>query len=112
MTLLDLTPDLIFRITGDPAIYTQAPFLLPIQKPALSLNARFRGACTNCAKAAKHRAAIQLANAFSALVVAESDKTPNALPALRGAIHAILHTPDSPIQLRYFKAGKESLLSF
>jgi hypothetical protein len=112
MTILELNPDLVFRVTGDPAVYAQAPFLLPMQKPALNLAARFRGACTSCAKNAKRQAAMQMANAFSSLVLAESAKSPNALPELHKAVHAILRTPDSPIQIRYFKDGKEALFSF
>jgi hypothetical protein len=112
MTILDLNPDLAFRVTGDPAVYVQAPFLLPMQKPALSLAAKFHKVCTKCAKAAKYKAAVQMANAFSALVLTESTKSPNALPALRAAIHAILRTPDSPVQIHYFKDGKEATFSF
>jgi hypothetical protein len=112
MTVLELDPALILRITGDPALYVQVPFLGPMQKPALSLAARFRNACTGCARAARGRAAVQLSGAFTSLVLAESAQTPNKIIELKATINKLLGTAHTDILIRYSKNGKAAEFRF
>lgn len=112
MTVLELTPLLILRLGGDPALYVQAPFLGPMKKPALSLAARFKNVCTTCMKNARDKAADQMAGAFASLVLAESAQTPNRLPALKEAINRLLGTQHVEIMLRYRKDGRGEELLF
>lgn len=90
-TVLTLTPEIIFKLSADPAIYKEAPFLAPMEKSALGVHAKLRGRCGGCNRKAVIQVAYNIANAFVRLIVDEQPKPGNKLPQLKAAINRVLN---------------------
>lgn len=101
--IIHLTPKIVWRITADPAIYTQAPFLKPIKNAALALHTRLKSGagCSGCVQNAVDQVSVQLANAFSKLTVDESRKKPNALGSLKEVMGKILNLKLKEVRIQY-----------
>ena len=110
MNILNLTPDLVMRVTGDPALYTVVDFLEPMREEALKLTAKFVG-CPSCQRPAYLRAAALLGGALARLCLeAPAEK----LPLLRVRIVQIINVQDvDRVMLSYTRAdGVKSELVF
>lgn len=102
MNVIAISPEIVLRITRDLGLYTEAPFLTPIQAPAMSIAAKFANVrCKGCARTAMLNAAKPLSNAFTKLLRDESARTPNSLGALKTAMSRILNTPLDEVRVAY-----------
>lgn len=111
--ILELTTQIVIRISGDPALYVAAPFLEPMRKPALSLHQKYRDPhCPKCVQDAKFKAFQAVANAMTALLTAEAAQAPNRLAAFKDVVRKILNMPVDQVVVRYKKAGKDAELQF
>ena len=99
---INLDAEMIGRLTEDPALYVEVPFLLPMKTTALSVHKKLPRNCTSCQKVARRRALKSLANAFSRLTLDESKRSPNGLPRLRSyTLRRFALAPSTPITLQY-----------
>lgn len=102
MAELTLTKDQIIKITSEPSVFKEFPFLGPIKEPALKLALRLSSAgCTACTRRALEPTIVAMGGAFCRLVVDESKKTPNSIAAFRTKVLSILPIPDQPVRLSY-----------
>ena len=110
--VLELTVSVITRISGDPALYQNAPFLSAMESAALNLHHKYRGICTNCMKAAKEKAFSAIANAMISLLVSEKAKPANGLQAFKAVVGRIMHMQLHEISARYQLNGQTVELRF
>ena len=87
---MELTHDHIFRLTADPALYAEVPFLAPLKTPALQLHEQVKKYCRHCNKAPLRMAKNYLAGELAKLLLAEAKKQPNQLPQFKKTVAAIL----------------------
>lgn len=111
MNVVYLGRDIILRLIGQPEFYTQVPFMAPIQGPGMRL-AKQNAKCASCARHQLEPVMRSMDAAFTRLVVEESKKQPNSIPALKAAINGILHSPVEEIRLSYNDNGKPAELVF
>jgi len=112
MTILELNSEKLFKVAGDFAVYTAAPFLEPMKNSALSAAAKYRG-CKECQKPAYLRVARSVGAAFVRLTL---DGDPAYYPALKAAIFSILnvhpsYAPDL-VSMNYVQNGEQRQLTF
>lgn len=112
-SIVELTTQIVIRISGDPALYSAAPFLEPMRKPALNLHQKYRDPhCPKCVQEAKIQAFKAVANAMTSLLVAEHAQTPNRLAAFKQAAGNILNMKVDQILVTYKQGGKDAVLQF
>jgi hypothetical protein len=102
---LDITPEVILKITAHPSLYTEAPFLNPMRDSALNVHRKMAGKCTRCQRKAYLEAGKAMMRAFARLVEAEYAKAANGLPKMKEAIGKLLNSQFSEIRLVYIPAG-------
>ena len=110
--VLELTVPVITRISGDPALYQNAPFLSAMESATLNLHRKYRSVCTNCMKAAREKAFAAVANAMISLLVAEKAKPDNGLQGFKAAVGRIMRMPLHEISARYQLNGQTVELRF
>jgi hypothetical protein len=102
----DLDADTIMRLTADPALFVEAPFLLPMQGPVSRLHTLFAARPPTCcaAKEAWDRSKRSVAAAVASLVETEVDggRMPHAFAA---AVVRLLGSPASVVQLTVERKG-------
>jgi len=69
MSTLALDGEKIFKVAGDPATYTAAPFLAPIKPTALKYAAKYRDGCKTCHRPQYLKIVRAIASAFTKLTV-------------------------------------------
>lgn len=111
-TSLVLTGDHVMKITAEPDVYKQAPFLFPMRDSALKLHARFGKHCSACMRGSYIKASRALGAALGTLIMTEAAKQPNQLPAFRAAICSVLKEPCDQIVVVYVVNGKKQQLAF
>jgi hypothetical protein len=112
MNVLDLKPLIALRIAGDPALYAEAPFLAPMQEAAMRVARKFGRGCADCQKPARDTAGRQVASAMAALIMAESNSSPNGLNAFKEVVRRILNTKFDQVLIRYLKDGQQQVFQF
>lgn len=99
---INLDAEMIGRVTVDPALYVEAPFLLPIKDSALNIHKKLPSNCRTCQKAARRRALKSLAGAFQRLTLEASRQAPESLTQLRSYVLRRFDLPSgTPITLQY-----------
>jgi len=112
MTSVNLDANMVSRLTEDPALYVEVPFLTPMKGTALSIHRKLPRHCKACHKGARTRAMNALSNAFGRLVVDESKRDPNGLPKLRFYVtRRFALKPGTPITLQYTENGQNVVLN-
>ena len=101
MTVLEVTPEVVLKLTAQPSFYAEAPFLGPMRDSALSAHRKLAGRCTNCNRKALMELAKALTRAFISLTVAEVAKTPNGLMRMKAAMCKLLNTQFEEVRLTY-----------
>lgn len=102
---INLDADMIGRLTADPALYVEVPFLLLMKDAALSIHSKLPINCTSCQKSARKSALKSLSNAFSGLTLEESKRPAPGLSKLRTYIIRRFNLPaGTPITLQYTDA--------
>jgi len=109
---INLDADMIGRLTEDPALYVEVPFLLPMKTTALNLHKRLPRGCTTCQKAARRRALKSLAGAFQRLTLEGSKRSTAESLKLRSYIlRRFALDSGTPITLQYTDAqGQAAVL--
>lgn len=114
MSSLKLTNEVIQRVTAEPTLYEELPFLLPVKESAIRIALQLqRAGCTSCHKRAMRPVMAALAGAFTRLVVDEAKKPENKLPQLRERINKIIGGSHEAVVISYQDPDKrEAELSF
>ena len=114
MEPFQLTDTVIQKVTAEPTLYDEFPFLAPIKDSALKIALQIqRAGCSGCAKRALRPVTIALAGAFTRLVVDEAQKPGNQLPSLRARINQIIGGSHEGLMISYQdKDQREAQLSF
>lgn len=107
MTVLDITPEVILKITAHPALYTEAPFLNPMRDSALGVHRKMAGRCAGCGRKAYLEAGKAMMRAFINLTLAESAKQPNGLPRMKEAMKKLLNSPFDEVRMAYTLPGSD-----
>ena len=110
--VIELTSQITQRISGDPALYSHCPFLVPVRDSALKIHRRYRNSCSTCAREAKNKAFGAIANAMTSLIVEEAKKQPNELAAFKDVVRRILNSNADKILVRYTKDNVPGELQF
>lgn len=109
---INLDPSMVSRLTEDPALYVEVPYLVPMKDTALMIHKKLPRGCSGCHKGARAKAWASLTNAFGRLTIDEAKKTPNGLHRLRNYIQRrFALKPGTPITLQYTENGKDSVLN-
>jgi hypothetical protein len=77
---LELNHEVALKLTADPSLYDNVPFLLPLKEPTLSVHEKIKKAkvaCTACARRKVMKVGMQIAQALASLIVAEATKPEN-----------------------------------
>ena len=102
MTVVILTPEIVFRLTPHALLYQEAPFLNPMQASALSVHkALSRKHCSSCAARSAQRMARQMGGAFTRLVLNEYNAGGAGLPKLKAVMEKLLNLKIAEVQLAY-----------
>ncbi len=113
LSIVELTTQVVIRISGDPALYTAAPFLEPMRKPAMNLHQKYRDPnCPKCVQDAKLQAFRAVGNAMTSLLAAENAQSPNRLGEFKKVIANILKMKVDQVTVRYRQGGKDVVLQF
>lgn len=99
---VNLDAAMIGRLTEDPALYVEVPFLLPMKDSALRIHKRLPSNCRNCQKAARRKALKSLADAFRRLTLDGSKQsTVNSLKLRSYILRRFNLDSGTPITLQY-----------
>jgi hypothetical protein len=99
---INLDAAMIGRLTEDPALYVEVPFLLPMKDSALSIHKKLPSNCSTCQKNARRRALKSLASAFQRLTLDGSKRSAADSLKLRSYIIRRFNLPSgTPITLQY-----------
>lgn len=112
MTILELTPELLFKIAGDPAIYSVSPFLEPMKIAALTKAARYKGGCKNCEKRALAQDMKLVGAALIRLLSTQHVADPESVIPFKKMALTILRNTAEQLMVKYRVDGQERFLQF
>lgn len=112
MTVLELTPSLLFKIAGDPAIYSVAPFLEPMRIAALTKAAQHKGGCKGCKERHFLKDAGLVGAALVRLLSVQYEADPASVIPFKMMALKILKNSSEQVMVKYHVNGQERFLQF